>query len=249
MQRAMGAGIPFKGAVKILIITNAVIWLGFQVILGKLILGQEGMITQVLGLIPGLVIGKGWVWQIFTYQFLHAIDPFHILFNMLILWWFGSELEQRWGTKFFVKYYLACGVGAGIIYVIGYTIWGLLTGNISHLISPVVGASGAVFGLLMAYGILFGERVIYFMMVFPMKAKVFIWLIAGLELLFMLTGTQAGVANLAHLGGFATGFIILSFIARQRQKGKRPRNKQGGPKLKLVVDNDKPDDDGPKYWN
>lgn len=247
---AIGSGIPFRGAVKALIIINVAIWLILQVVVGKLILGNMGIITQYLGLIPGLVIGKGFIWQVFSYQFLHSLDPFHILFNMLILWWFGAELEQRWGTRFFVKYYLACGFGAGAIYVVGYAVWAMITGNITHLVSPVVGASGAVFGLLMAYGILFGERTIYFMMMFPLKAKQFIWIIAGIEVLYMITGVQSGVANLAHLGGFATGFVILSYIARKKQKNRGPKsNKRGGPQLKLVVDNDKADDDGPKYWN
>ena len=87
---AVGGGVPFQGAVKFLILFNFGIWLGLQIIFGKFILG-DASVTQYLGLIPGLVLAKAWIWQVFTYQFLHSLDPLHIIFNMLILWWFGSE--------------------------------------------------------------------------------------------------------------------------------------------------------------
>lgn len=249
-QQMMGSRIPFRGAVKALIIANLSIWLVLQLIVGKFILGSSGVLNQYLGLVPALVFTKGYVWQAFTYQFLHSMDPFHILFNMLILWMFGAELQERWGKKFFLKYYLFCGVGAGIIYVLVYGLFSLATGSITHLIVPVVGASGAVFGVMLAYGLIFSERTIYFMMLFPLKAKHFVMIIAAVEMLWILTGTQAGVANVAHLGGFVAGFVYLTYQTRKKQGKKRKKKAQrGGPDLKLVVDNEKSDDDGPRYWN
>ncbi|MFK8137585.1 MAG: rhomboid family intramembrane serine protease [Bdellovibrionales bacterium] len=240
---------PFKGMVKKLVIINLVVWIGFQMILGKLVFGVSGDITTTLGLIPALVVQKFHIWQMFTYMFLHSFDVMHILFNMLLLWWIGSELEDLWGSRFFLKYYLVCGVGAAFIYTVGYLIYGLITGNMQALVTPVVGASGAVFGLLLAYGIYFSERTIYFMMIFPMKAKHFVYLLGGIEILWMISGGQGGVANLAHLGGLVSGFAFLMLATRWKRKTKAKSKRSSGPKLRLVVDNDKSDDDGPRYWN
>ncbi|MDZ7379301.1 MAG: rhomboid family intramembrane serine protease, partial [candidate division KSB1 bacterium] len=106
-------------------------------------------VEAVLALVPAWVVGKGWVWQLFTYMFLHG-NLLHILINMLFLWVFGSELERVWGARRLLSYYLTCGVGAGLFHVL----------FLHRSVLPVVGASGAVYGLLMAYGLLFPERVI-----------------------------------------------------------------------------------------
>lgn len=249
-QQMMGSRIPFRGAVKNLIIANVGIWIVLQVIVGKFILGGSGALNHYLGLVPALVLTKGFVWQAFTYQFLHSMDPVHILFNMLILWMFGAELQEMWGKRFFLKYYLFCGVGAGLIYVLVYGLYSLATGSVTHLVTPVVGASGAVFGVMLAYGLIFSERTIYFMMLFPLKAKYFVMIIAAVELMWILTGSQAGVANVAHIGGFVAGFVFLSWESKKKSKGKaKKKARKGGPGLKLVVDNEKSDDDGPRYWN
>jgi membrane associated rhomboid family serine protease len=246
----MGISIPFNGAVKNLIIINLAVWLVLQIIVGKFVINDVGLINFHLGLVPALVIDKGFVWQVFTYQFLHSFSPMHIIFNMLILWMFGAELQARWGSKFFLKYYLFCGVGAGLIYVTVYGIYSLITGSVAHLVTPVVGASGAVFGVMLAYGLIFSERTIYFMMLFPLKAKHFVMILAAVEFLWILTGSQAGVANVAHLGGFVCGFAFLSWESRKKGMSKRKKSRsKGGPELKLVVDNEKSDDDGPRYWN
>jgi membrane associated rhomboid family serine protease len=174
---------------------------------------------------------------------------------MLLLWFIGSELEQRWGSKFFTIYYLVCGVGAAVLYTLGMGIYAAVTGQQTGLYIPVVGASGAIFGLLLAYGIIFGERVIYFFMVFPMKAKFFVLIMALVEFANLITSSTEGseVAYLAHLGGIVTGYIFLvSYTRFQRfQWNKKTVQKHKGRNLKLVVDNDKSDSppDGPKYWN
>src|SRR4051812_40790535 len=109
---------PFTKTVKALVVTNVTIWLVFVLILQGLIL-RNTFFFDIFALVPSKLITQFWVWQIFTYMFLHAAGVFHLLFNMLVVWFFGSELEERWGSQFFLTYYLVCGVGAGLIYLIG----------------------------------------------------------------------------------------------------------------------------------
>lgn len=238
---------PLTPAVKWLLIINVAIWFVFQVIL-------EGFLrfpfTSYLGLFPGKVLFDFQIWQIFTYMFLHSMQVTHILFNMLMLWFFGAELEQRWGTKFFLTYYFTSGIGAAILYCLGVWGYALVTGSQTGLIVPVIGASGAVFGLLLAQGILFGERIVYFFMLFPMKTRYFVALMGLVQLASMMTSSVSGgeVAYLAHLGGLVSGYICLkvkSLLDRNEWK-KKAKNK--GRNLRLVVDNEK-NDKPPKYWN
>ena len=246
--------VPFTKTVKALVITNVAIWVGLVLILQNLILGGS-FIFDLFALVPARVITDFWIWQVFTYMFLHSTGVFHVLFNMLVLWWFGSELESRWGSRFFLTYYLVCGAGAGVIYLLGSLIYYFATGQAATLTSPLVGASGATYGLLLAYGILFGERQIYFMMLFPMKAKYFVMIIGAVELVTLLdSGMGSQVANLAHLGGIAVGFAFLAIVAQTRAR--RSGAAKRGRRLKLVVNNEnqppsdsKSDSGGPKYWN
>lgn len=245
---------PLTPAVKTLIIMNLAIWFGVQVILEGLILKSE-MLTASLSLIPEKVLFEYSVWQLVTYMFLHTTQVTHVLLNMLTLWFFGSELESRWGTRFFWFYYLLCGVGAALIYVFGVALAAAFNMNKIALLIPVQGASGAVFGLLLAFGMLFGERVIYFFMVFPMKAKVFVAIIGFVQLASLITSREQGseVAYLAHLGGLAAGFLLLKghqIWQRRKWNQKLSSKNRGRSNLRLVVDNDK-DKDGkdPKYWN
>jgi membrane associated rhomboid family serine protease len=233
-----------------MIITTG-IWVIFQLI-------GEGYfnlpVMRYFALFPGKVIEGFFVWQVFTYMFLHTLSVTHILFNMLSLWFIGSELEVRWGRRFFLFYYISSGVGAALFYCFGVAIYTAITGNQTPLRIPVIGASGAIFGLLLAYGLLFGERTLSFMMLFPMKAKVFVLILAGVEVVTLLgSGVTGGeVANLAHLGGFVAGWLTLMGYTRWqrfqwgRKTKKKPRN------LRLVVDNEDSGPktgDGPKYWN
>ncbi len=253
-QPQMPSVVPFTKTVKALVITNLVIWVGFVLILQGMIL-KNNALFDLFALVPAKVINDFWIWQIFTYMFLHTNGVFHVLFNMLVLWWFGAELEARWGSKFFLTYYLVCGMGAGCVYLLGALIYYLATGQAIVMAAPLVGASGATYGLLLAYGILFGERVIYFMMLFPMKAKFFTLIIGFVELVTLLdSGMGSQVANLAHLGGIAVGFVFLAVVARMRARQGGSGAGKRGRRLKLVVNNDlekKPADDknGPKYWN
>lgn len=254
MQRGGGGSAAFQlmspgPVVKKLIIANVAIWLILQVVIERLILSTP-YITIYFGLIPKTVIESFFLWQFVSYMFLHALNPMHVLFNMLSLWFFGSELEMRWGSKLFFTYYLVCGVGAGLFYVFGISVYGLIQGREpSVYMEPVIGASGAVFGLLLAYGVLFGERFIYFFGAFPIKAKFFVLIIGVVELISLLgSGLNGAVANLAHLGGIISGALFLFCWTRLQQN----RWRKGGSSrrnLKLVVNKQDTPSDGPRYWN
>lgn len=245
--------VPFTKSVRALVIANVAIWVVGVLILQGMIL-RNTVLFDWFALTPGTVITKFYVWQLFTYMFLHSNGVFHILFNMLVLWWFGFELEARWGTRFFLTYYMVCGVGAGLIYLAGTTIYYMITGQMMAMEAPLVGASGATYGLLLAFGILFGERVMYFMMLFPMKAKFFVLIIGVVELVTLMdSGMGNQTANLAHLGGIVVGFLFLTVVAQWRIRQNSGGGKRGR-RLKLVVNNDRKSEsknssDEPRYWN
>ncbi len=206
--------------------------------IGDTFLGTH--LLNIFALVPALVFEKHMYWQFLTYAFMHA-DLFHILFNMLILWMIGTELEARWGEKFFLKYYLVSGVAAGFFYL---AVQLFLKGTSASFV-PLVGSSGAVYGLLVAYGIIFSERTLLFMMIFPMKAKHFVWVLAAIEFVSSVFYSHSGVANIAHLGGMVAGFtyLYLSAYFRLRRKmsknpGARRKLKARPSHLKLVVNNE-----------
>jgi len=165
-----------------------------------------------LGLRPGAVFRQLWVWQPLTYMFLHA-GLFHILFNMLALWMFGVELERLWGRTFFLKYYFVTGVGAAATTLL----LALLPGGFGALLwnTVTVGASGAIYGLLLAYALYFPDRPIYMWALFPIPAKYFVMIMGGIALMSSIGGNQGGVANTAHLGGLVFGYLYLK-VWRQR---------------------------------
>ena len=204
-------GLPqFSSVVKKLAIVNVGIWFVLVLIVQQFFLDQP-YVFKFLGFVPSAFLSQGFIWQPLTYMFIHSSSLFHILFNMLILWMFGSELERLWGSKFFLLYYFLCGIGASLIYFIVLSVVSLSGGSlgvISH--TPVVGSSGAIFGLMLAYGMLFKDRVLYVMMIFPMKARTFVYLLVAIELLSILSNGLGGpIANLAHLGGLVTGLLFL----------------------------------------
>src|SRR5690606_26285883 len=229
------------------------IWLVFQIILEGYIFPSLNL-SLYFGLVPQNIFLNFFVWEFGTHMFLHDIaNPMHLIFNMFTLWMIGGELEQKWGSKNFLKYYLASGIGAAVIYFIGVVGYYFATGHITPLQIPVIGASGAIFGMLLAYGILFAERQMLFMFIFPIKAKWFVTILGAIELSMLMSRGIGGskVANLAHLGGLLAGFIYLSVWANiQKRKGGGGSSGGSGKKrssnLKLIVNNDKTK---PKYWN
>jgi membrane associated rhomboid family serine protease len=173
------------------------------------------------GLTPEYVLGNGYFWQIFTYQFLHA-DVFHILFNMLWVWMFGVDLERRWGTIAFAKYYLIVGTTAGVATMLVSLL--PVPGAQMAYEGVTIGASGAVYGLMMAWAIVFPHRMIYFFGIVPIKAWVFA-LIAGAISLSqaMSAGGQSDVAHVAHLGGLAAGWLYLKTPRLPKRPKPSPR--------------------------
>lgn len=188
---------PLTPAIKALIIANVVAFvLAFYV---------QGL-TRLFGLRPADVLESGRVWQPFTYMFLHG-GLFHILFNMLTLWMFGVELERMWGTKFFAKYYVVAGLGAAATQIVLSFVPGAFGEQLYD--SVTIGASGAVFGVLLAYALYFPNRPIYMYLVFPIPAKYFVMIMGGISLFASVSGAGGGVAHTAHLGGLAAGYLFL----------------------------------------
>jgi membrane associated rhomboid family serine protease len=208
---------------------------------------------QYFGLVPMNFVHDLSIWQIVTYAFLHA-DVTHLLLNSLMFLFIGSELETIWGTRRFITYFFVGALGAGITYLLFQTLyWG-------KMMTPLVGASGGIYAFLVAYAILFGERTMLFMMMFPMKAKQFVMVLVGVEFLSTIFARDGGgfLSGLAHLGGMGFGFGYLWFLTywRARQKtrelfGKKASKARGH--LKLVVSqkgspSDQEDKD-PKTWH
>jgi membrane associated rhomboid family serine protease len=178
-------------------------------------------ISVYLGLVPLLVLKKGFVWQLFTYIFLHG-GISHLLFNLLGLWMFGGELESYWGSPKFLRYFFFCGIGAAICTV-------LLS---PYQFVPVIGASGAIYGILLAFGWLFPNRLIYLYFLFPIPAKYFVIFFGLIEFFASLGGTGGGVAHLTHLGGLLFGLLyMISPVIRQklRREYYKRKGSQRGP--------------------
>ena len=216
MRRTSGMGLsfpPFTRAVKQLLIANGAVFLAVA-LLGAFLRGDTGTwINFHFGLVPALVV-RGWLWQLVTYAFLH-VGLWHILFNMLALWMFGAQLEQDWGYNLFMQFYFFCAVGAALTTVaISFT--GLL--GVSPVVATV-GASGAIFGLLLAFGILHAEsEIMLFPIPFLIKAKYFVMGLIFIEVFLTLSASHqqgSSVAYMAHLGGLLFGYIWLKFVPRR----------------------------------
>jgi membrane associated rhomboid family serine protease len=186
----------FPNGVKWLLISNTVVFvLSYLAYVAGL-----GNIFGPFALVPRLVVYHFAIWELVTYLFLHG-GVMHLLFNMLTLWMFGVTLERDWGTRRFLKYYFLCGIGAGLCDV---TVNALL-GNWN---TSTIGASGAIFGVLLAFGVMYPEATILFLFLFPIQAKYFVMIYGAIALLASL-GVNSGVSNVAHLGGMIFGLIYL----------------------------------------
>lgn len=171
-------------------------------------LGLNRHLIPLFALYPEGTVRSLLVWQIFTYMFLHG-GTLHLLFNMLTLWMFGTQIERDMGTRRFLRYYFLCGIAAGIC-VLAVNI------AIGDWRTTTIGASGAIFGVLVAFGVLYPNQTVLMNFLFPIKAKYLVMIYAAIELL-MTFGPNTGVSTIAHLGGMAFGYVYL--------KGRLPRIK------------------------
>jgi membrane associated rhomboid family serine protease len=191
---ASDSGYPrWSRAVRMLIIACVVVFV-FQTFEER---SGSRALTLTFGLTPAQVIHNFYLWQLVTYIFLHD-GIYHILFNMLALWMFGSDVEYLWGARKFTSFFFFCGIGAGLINV-------LVTPSATI---PTIGASGAIFGVLLAFGMLFPNRIIYWI-IFPIRAKYLVAIMGVIALYLSITANENGIANAAHLGGMLFGLLYL----------------------------------------
>lgn len=185
----------FTEAIKAIIIINVALFLI------RLVLPQ---ITPFLGLTSSNIIPM--IWQPVTYMFMHG-DVFHILINMVVLWMFGTELETIWGRKEFLKFYFITGTGSGLVWLLF---------NLTHPYAVLIGASGAIYGVLLAYGLMFPNRTVYLYFLFPVKVKYFV-LFLGVLAFFSSWQPNGNISHLTHLSGMAIGYIYLNRNSRWKQ--------------------------------
>ena len=195
----------FTDAIRTLVLVNVVVYI-LQSLSGK-----EDVFFRLFGLVPSSFLSELMIWQPFTYMFFHA--PFyssvgisHILLNMLGLWVFGRELEQAWGKNNFLKYYFVTGIGSGLV-----TFLFQINSD-----SPVIGASGAVYGVLLAYGLSYPNRMLYIWGIIPVKS---LWLviIMGAIAFFGLLGNADGISHVTHISGMVIGYFMLNKKWRWRE--------------------------------
>jgi membrane associated rhomboid family serine protease len=194
----------FTPVIKMLLITNVVIFILQELFLGLLTVGGAPLRYYVMGwfALQPVESGTFYPWQLISYQFMHG-GLGHLFFNMLALWMFGSEMESLWGSRRFLAFYLLAGIGAGLAQ--------LAVGAITGSGAPTVGASGAIQGVMIAFGFMFPDRpILMFPIFFPIPAKIFVLIWIGIDLISGLTGND-GVAHFAHLGGALTGYLLLRF--------------------------------------
>ena len=204
--------------IKNLLIINAAVFviqfLGARILIESAGMRFDQVITKYFALIPisGIHFTNvdPWVflpWQLITYQFMHG-DFSHIFFNMFTLWMFGMELENNWGSKKFLFFYLLCGTVAGLAHL-------FITPLLTNDLAPTIGASGAIFGVMVAFAMMFPDRYIYIYFLIPVKAKYLIAFMVVLEFLFVNSSQGGNIAHLAHLGGAVAGLIYV-LIDRNR---------------------------------
>ena len=181
--------------VKLLVIINIVVFILTE------LSGQRNMLFSSFGLVPNQVWTNFKVWQLFTYLFVHG-GFLHIFFNMFVLWMFGKDLEIQWGKNEFLLFYFTCGIGAGLMTVL-FSV---------NSIVPIVGASGAIYGLLVAYGFTYPNRMVYLYGLFPLKVKYMVLGLGVIAFFASLSANQSNVSHITHLSGMIIGVLYIYFI-------------------------------------
>ena len=195
-KNSSGNPLLLPNGVKLLIVINIIVFILIE------LSGQTNILFQIFGLVPQAVLQEYKLWQTFTYLFLHG-GLVHIFFNMFVLWMFGKELEVDWGKKEFLIFYFVCGIGSGLVTVL------------ADINSPVtiVGASGAIYGVLVAYGFTYPNRLVYLYGVFPLKVKYVVLGLGLIAFIASLSVAQTNVSHITHLSGMIIGiiYILLNF--------------------------------------
>lgn len=181
----------FTNAIKVLVSVN------FGIFVLQTLSNAEGLFFPLFGLVPRMVWSELMIWQPFTYLFFHG-GIWHVLINMFVLWMFGSELERLWGKSHFLKFYFVTGVGSGLLTML-FSL---------QSITPIVGASGAVYGVLLAYGLTYPNRQIYLYGIIPIKS---IWFVIGIGMIAFMSSFNniSQVSHITHLSGMLIGYIML----------------------------------------
>ncbi len=211
---SLGSG-PLTEAVKMLIIANVAVFI-LQSLSGMIV---PGIMEKYFGISHDGLITEMRIWQLFTYMFLHG-GLLHLLFNLFALWMFGGDLERLWGKQRFIRYYLFSGLGAG--FFIGIMNAYMNTKGPYFSLIPTLGASGAIYALLLAYGMTWPNREVYLYFAIPVKMK---YLIIGYGLLEFygtigsISGNAGGISHIGHLGGLATGFLLIMYYRKNHSSG------------------------------
>ena len=181
----------FTNAIKVLVSVN------FGIFVLQTLSNAEGLFFPLFGLVPRMVWSELMIWQPFTYLFFHG-GIWHVLINMFGLWMFGSELERLWGKSHFLKFYFVTGVGSGLLTML-FSL---------QSITPIVGASGAVYGVLLAYGLTYPNRQIYLYGIIPIKS---IWFVIGIGMIAFMSSFNniSQVSHITHLSGMLIGYLML----------------------------------------
>ena len=181
----------FTNAIKVLVSVN------FGIFVLQTLSNAEGLFFPLFGLVPRMVWSELMIWQPFTYLFFHG-GIWHVLINMFVLWMFGSELERLWGKNHFLKFYFVTGVGSGLLTML-FSL---------QSITPIVGASGAVYGVLLAYGLTYPNRQIYLYGIIPIKS---IWFVIGIGMIAFMSSFNniSQVSHITHLSGMLIGYLML----------------------------------------
>jgi len=189
--------------------------------------------ANVFGFVPAYILVRPWT--VVTYMFLHG-GWMHLLFNMLGLFFFGPPLEGRWGSGPFLKYYFICGLGGAVL----SSIMAIIQPGFAAYV-PIIGASGAVYGVMLAFAMNWPDTPIYIWGIFPIPAKILVAMFVAFSLFSAFGGRMDGVAHFAHLGGFAAGYIYLKWEAYRGPKGMRKfRKTMNRRKLTVVPGGEQP---------
>ncbi len=229
-------GASLSPVVKILIIINTFVYLSFLLagnqVNPALGVNYRNLLISVLGVDPSAILHRFTFWQLITYLFVHE-SFYHYLFNMLGLWWFGSDVERTISSRRFLQYYFFTGIGAGLVSV--------------FMGMPTIGASGAIYGLLLAYGLLFPDRVLYLYFVIPIKAKYCVLLYGVIELV-ALVGVSSNINHYAHLAGLFFGLLWFLYWTKKdvlMTKFRDYQKKQKRKKFRVITSteqlNEEPD--------